>query len=130
VNIRPVADNVVVELLPAEQVTRDGIVIPDTARKPEISVIRARVVASGPGHYRSKSTGCGGRASVGQLVPNETKPGDLVIIDRMAGQNYDWDLSAPRRNGDVSWNDHSGEFRIVREEQIHAIIDGDVSAVS
>ncbi|MFN8714775.1 MAG: co-chaperone GroES [Bacteroidota bacterium] len=46
VNIKPLADRVVVEAAPAEEKTAGGIIIPDTAKeKPQ----RGKVVAAGPG---------------------------------------------------------------------------------
>lgn len=45
-NIQPLADRVIVEPAPAEQVTAGGIIIPDTAKeKPQ----RGTVVSVGPG---------------------------------------------------------------------------------
>ena len=46
VNIKPLADRVLVEAAPAEEKTASGIIIPDTAKeKPQ----KGKVVAVGPG---------------------------------------------------------------------------------
>lgn len=117
--IQPYADNVLIELEPLETKTASGIALVHT-RAPGAREHRfARVIASGPG-YRKKC--CGG------FVPNETRPGDRVIVDALAGDRMKWDfdVSAPRQNkqGDM---DHllgeRGAWRMVREEEILAIVE-------
>ena len=67
VNIRPLADRVLIEPAPAEETTASGIIIPDTAQeKPQ----RGVVVAVGPGK------------------PDETttvKVGDAVLYGKYSG---------------------------------------------
>ena len=117
--MRCYADNVLVQLEPLETVSSSGLALVHT-RAPGAREHRfARVIASGPGYHKKC---CGG------FVPNETKPGDRVIVDAMAGDKmkYDFDVSAPRQNtqGDM---DHllgeRGAWRIVREEEILAIVE-------
>lgn len=108
-------DNVIVRLLPRETKTPGGLFIPDTAKGPNAKqTVMAEVVASGPG-WRMRN----GR---GPLVPNETRPGDIVMIDALAGQDYKLDLNVPRQNKGADWADDAGEFRIVREDEIHGVV--------
>ncbi len=59
-NIKPLADRVLVEPAPAEDKTKSGIIIPDTAKeKPQ----RGKVVAVGPGKKDEPTT-----LSVGDTV--------------------------------------------------------------
>ena len=56
-DLKPLGDRIIVEMLEEEQTTVSGIVLPDTAQeKPQ----RAKVLAVGPGHYED-----------GTLVPLE-----------------------------------------------------------
>ncbi len=67
VNIKPLADRVVIEPSPAEEKTAGGIIIPDTAKeKPQ----RGTVVAIGPGKKDE---------------PLTVKEGDLVLYGKYAG---------------------------------------------
>jgi co-chaperonin GroES (HSP10) len=114
--IRAYMDNVIVRLLPRETMTPGGLHIPETTRGPNAKqTVRAEVIASGPG-WRMRN----GR---GPLVPNETKPGDVVLIDALAGQDYSMDLNVPRQNKASDWADERGQFRIVREDEIHGVVE-------
>lgn len=67
VNIKPLADRVVVEAAPAEEKTAGGIIIPDTAKeKPQ----RGKVVAVGAGKKDE---------------PVTVKVGDTVLYGKYAG---------------------------------------------
>ena len=73
VNLRPLADRVVVKPLEREEVTKSGIVLPDTAKeKPQEGVVEA----VGNGRYNEQS---------GQRVPLDVKVGDRVIYAKYAG---------------------------------------------
>ena len=66
-NIKPLADRVLVEPAPAEEKTASGIIIPDTAKeKPQ----RGTVVAVGPGKKDE---------------PTTVKAGDTVLYGKYAG---------------------------------------------
>ncbi|HPE34748.1 MAG TPA: co-chaperone GroES [Bacteroidales bacterium] len=66
-NIKPLADRVVIEPMPAEEKTAGGIIIPDTAKeKPQ----RGTVVAVGPGKKDD---------------PLTVKEGDIVLYGKYAG---------------------------------------------
>jgi chaperonin GroES len=69
---RPLHDRVVVKRLNAEEKSKGGIIIPDTAKeKPS----EGEVVAVGPG----------GRDEAGKLVPIEVKAGDRVLFGKWSG---------------------------------------------
>jgi chaperonin GroES len=67
VNIKPLADRVIIEPAQAEQKTAGGIIIPDTAKeKPQ----RGKVVSVGPGKKDE---------------PMTLKEGDVVLYGKYAG---------------------------------------------
>lgn len=112
--IRPTDDNVVVALEREKEETRNGVVLPlAVQRRTQVDVVRAVVVASGPG-YRLRN----GR---GPFVPNEVNPGDIVLVDRLAGQDYTLDQFKPRQNHGAEFDD----IRIVRHDEIHAVIESE-----
>jgi len=115
--IRAVKDNVVVRLLPPPAVTRGGIHIPQTAGRRKTGTREAEVLAVGPGHHRD--SGFGG------LVPTTVRVGEVVLVDELAGQDYSLDVYRPRQNKGAEL---SGEIRIVREDEIHAVIERDEAA--
>ena len=72
VQYTPLADRVIVEPQAAEQVTKSGILLPDTAQeKPQLG----KVVAVGPG----KTT------EAGQIVPMSVNLGDVVVYAKYGG---------------------------------------------
>src|SRR6266516_5173716 len=72
-NLQPLGDRLIVEVLEEEEQTLSGIVLPDTAReKPQ----RGRVLAVGPG-ARSEQTG--------ELIPMDVAEGDEVIFSKYGG---------------------------------------------
>ena len=69
---RPLHDRVVVKRIDAEEKTKGGIIIPDTAReKPS----QGEVIAVGPG----------GRDEAGKLVPIDINVGDKVLFGKWSG---------------------------------------------
>ena len=69
---RPLHDRVVVRRIDAEEKTKGGIIIPDTAKeKPQ----EGKVVAVGPG----------GRDDSGKLTPLDVKAGDRVLFGKWSG---------------------------------------------
>jgi chaperonin GroES len=69
---RPLHDRVVVQRVDAEEKTKGGIIIPDTAKeKPQ----EGKVIAVGPG----------GRDESGKLTPLDVKAGDLVLFGKWSG---------------------------------------------
>src|SRR2546430_1091042 len=92
VNLRPLDDRVVVEVLEAEEKTAGGIVLPDTAKqKPQ----RGKILAVGPG----KLLDSGSRAALA------VSKGDEVIFGRYTGN----DVTIERK-----------EYEIMRETDILA----------
>ena len=69
---RPLHDRVVVKRVEAEEKSKGGIIIPDTAKeKPQ----QGEVVAGGPG----------GRDENGKLIPIDLKAGDRVLFGKWSG---------------------------------------------
>ncbi len=69
---RPLHDRVVVRRIEAEEKTKGGINIPDTAKeKPQ----EGEIVAVGPG----------GRDEAGKLIPIDVKAGDRVLFGKWSG---------------------------------------------
>jgi chaperonin GroES len=69
---RPLHDRVVVRRIEADQKTKGGIIIPDTAKeKPS----EGEVIAVGPG----------GRDENGKLIPIDVKAGDRVLFGKWGG---------------------------------------------
>jgi chaperonin GroES len=69
---RPLHDRVLVRRLEAEEKTRGGIIIPDTAKE---KPIEGEVLAVGPG----------ARDDSGRIVPLDVKVGDRVLFGKWAG---------------------------------------------
>ncbi len=71
-NLKPLADRLVVEPLEQEEVTAGGIILPETAKeKPQ----QGKVVAAGPGRTDEK----------GERVAMEVKVGDTVLYAKYSG---------------------------------------------
>ena len=70
--LKPLGDRVLVKRLEQEEVTKGGIIIPDTAKeKPS----QGEVLAAGPG----------ARDEAGKLVPLDVKAGDRVLFGKWSG---------------------------------------------
>ncbi len=77
-NLKPLADRVVVKPLSKEEVTKSGIVIPDTAKeKPQ----EGEIIAVGPGKMGED----------GKRIETEVKKGDRVIYAKYAGIEYKYE---------------------------------------
>ena len=93
--IQPLGDRVVVKALEAEEKTKGGIVLPDTAKeKPQ----EGKVVAVGKGKVLEGGT----------IQPLEVKPGDKVLYGKYSGTEVN------TKEGE--------ELLIMREEDILAIV--------
>ena len=69
---RPLHDRVLVKRIEAEEKTKGGIIIPDTAKeKPQ----EGEVIAAGPG----------GRDESGKLIPIDLKVGDRILFGKWSG---------------------------------------------
>ncbi len=94
-NIKPLADRVVVKLVEAEEKTKAGIILTASAQeKPQV----AEVVAVGPGARNEK----------GELIPMEVSVGDKVITAKYTGTEVKVD---------------GVEYTIVKQGDILAIVD-------
>lgn len=94
-NIRPLADRVVLKRLEAEETTKSGIVLAGSAKeKPQ----EAEVVAVGPG----------GVSSDGKEIKMEVKVGDKVLISKYSGTEVKVD---------------NEEYIIVKQEDILAVVE-------
>jgi len=76
--IRPLNDRVLVKRLEEEEVTKGGIIIPDTAKE---KPAEGEVVAVGPGRLDDK----------GKRVPVELKKGDRVLFSKYGGTDVKLD---------------------------------------
>ena len=71
-DLQPLGDRLIVEVLEEEEITVSGIVLPDTAKeKPQ----RGRVLAVGPG----------GRNDKGELIPMDVGEGDEIVFSKYGG---------------------------------------------
>jgi chaperonin GroES len=95
VNLKPLFDNVVIEHVEQEEMTRGGVYLPDTAKeKPQEGVIRA----VGPGRITDK----------GSVVEMHVKAGDRVLYRKYSGSEVKIDGT---------------EYLIIPEKDILAIVD-------
>lgn len=93
-NIKPLADRVVIKMLEAEETTKGGIILASAAQeKPQV----AEIVAAGPGGVVD-----------GKEVKMEVKVGDKVLISKYSGTEVKLD---------------GQEYTIVRQSDILAIVD-------
>ena len=93
-NVKPLADRILVRRLEDTEVKRGGIIIPDTAKeKPQ----QAQVVAVGPGRLTDE----------GKRVALEVKKGDKILMGKYSGT-------------EVRINEN--EYLIMREEDVLAIV--------
>jgi chaperonin GroES len=76
--IEPLGDRVVIKPIPKEEVSKGGIVLPDTAKeKPQ----EGEIIAVGPGRLSEK----------GERIAMEVKKGDRVIYSKYAGTEFKLD---------------------------------------
>ncbi|HOJ39421.1 MAG TPA: co-chaperone GroES [bacterium] len=93
--IRPLGDRVVVEPLEAEEKSKGGIILPDTAKeKPQ----EGKIVAVGKGKVDDE----------GKTVPMEVKVGDKVLYGKYAGTEITVE---------------GKEYMILKEEDILAVVE-------
>lgn len=92
--IKPLGERVLVELVKEEEVSKGGIIIPDSAKeKPQ----EGKVIAVGTGKLDEN----------GKVVPFNVKKGDLVLMPKYGGTEVKVD---------------GNEYQIVREDDILAVI--------
>lgn len=94
-NVKPLADRLLVRRLEEEEVIKGGIIIPDTAReKPQ----QAEVIAVGPGRRTDK----------GDLIQPDVHPGQKVLLGKYAGTEVEID---------------GEEYLILREDDVLGILE-------
>ncbi|MAV82706.1 MAG: co-chaperone GroES [Pelagibacteraceae bacterium] len=77
-NLKPLHDRVLVERVSAEDRTKGGIIIPDTAQE---KPMEGRVVAAGSG----------ARNENGQIVKLDVKKGDRILFGKWSGTEVKMD---------------------------------------
>lgn len=93
-NIKPLADRVVIKMVETEETTKSGIILTGSAKeKPQV----AEVVAVGPGKVKD-----------GTLAKPEVKVGDKVLTNKYAGTEVKMD---------------GVEYTILGEDDILAIVE-------
>ena len=76
--IKPLGERVVIKPLPREEISKGGIVIPDTAKeKPQ----EGEIIAVGPGKLSDD----------GKRIAMEVKVGDKVVYSKYAGTEFKLD---------------------------------------
>jgi len=94
INLKPLADRVIVKPSEAEEKTKGGIILPDTAKE---KPIEGTVVSVGPGKVSDD----------GKTVKPEVKVGDKVLYGKYSGTEVTVE---------------GEEYLIMRESDIFAII--------
>ena len=93
--LKPLGDRIIAKATSAEEVTKGGIVLPDTAQeKPQ----EGEVIAVGPGKLLDS----------GKLMPMDVKVGDKIIYAKYGGTEIKIDAE---------------EYIILRQDDVLAILD-------
>ena len=93
-NLKPIGDKVIIEVLEAQEKTTGGIVLPDVAKeKPQ----EGKVIAVGDGKILPS----------GKTVPLTVKPGDRILFGKYTGSEIKVE---------------ENEYLIVNEDDILAIL--------
>lgn len=91
----PLHDRIIVQPAPAEEVTKGGIIIPDTAKE---KPLQGKITAVGKGKTDDS----------GKLIPMQLKVGDNVLYGKYAGTEVTID---------------GEEYLMMRESDIFAIVE-------
>ena len=93
--LKPLGDRIIAKATSAEEITKGGIVLPDTAQeKPQ----EGEVIAVGPGKLLDS----------GKLMPMDVKVGDKIIYAKYGGTEIKIDAE---------------EYIILRQDDVLAILD-------
>jgi chaperonin GroES len=96
-NVRPLADRILIRRIEEQETVRGGIIIPDTAKeKPQ----EGEVVAVGPGRLTEE----------GKRIAMEVKKGDRVLIGKYSGTDVKIDGT---------------EYVILREDDVLGVLAAD-----
>ena len=93
-NLKPLGDRVIVKVAEAEEVTKSGLILADSAKE---KPARGTVLAVGEGKLND----------AGERVPVDVKAGDVVVYGKYSGQDVKID---------------GEEYKILRADEIYAII--------
>jgi len=93
--IRPLYDRILIKRLDAEERTKGGIIIPETAKE---KPVQAKVVAVGPGRRNEK----------GKVIEPQVKKGDTILFAKYSGNEVK-----------IDGEDHL----ILREDEILAVLE-------
>lgn len=130
--IRPTSDNVLIVLEPLPTESAGGLTLVNLKdpRAHARASRTARVIAVGPGYWKTTRRLLGNRTYTEPtevFVPTEVVAGDRVIVDANPGQDYRLDINIPRQNINAEFVELLGakaEFRMVRESgEIYAVLD-------
>jgi len=92
--LKPLADRIVVQAMEAEDVTKGGIILPDTAKE---KPVEGTIVATGPGKISED----------GKKIELEVKVGDKVLYGKYSGTEITVE---------------GEEYLIMRESDVFAIV--------
>ena len=92
--IKPLADRIVIQAMEAEETTKGGIILPDTAKE---KPVEGTIVAAGPGKVTDD----------GKKIELEVKVGDKVLYGKYSGTEITVD---------------GEEYLIMRESDVFAIV--------
>lgn len=109
-SIRAHQDNVILRMAPAPMLS-EVIVLQDRKAKHR----KAKVLVSGAGYVTRN----------GVLIENEVKQGDEVLVDALAGQNYELDLTVSRQNKGQEFDSifgQEGDYRVVRQDEVLMVL--------
>jgi chaperonin GroES len=95
-NIKPLSDHILIEVIKEEEKTRGGIFLPETAEKERSE--QGKVIATGPGK----------KTNDGKIIPMSVKEGDRVLFTKYGPNEIKVD---------------NKEYLIAKEEDILAIIE-------
>jgi chaperonin GroES len=95
VNLKPLGDKVIVEVIDEPQTTAGGIVLPDSAKEKSQ---RGKVLAVGSGKLLDN----------GERVPLEVKEGDTIVFAKYGGTEI---------------NLEGKELMILSERDVHAVVE-------
>jgi chaperonin GroES len=93
-NLKPLHDRIIVKPSQPEEITRGGIIIPDTAKE---KPMQGEIIAAGNGKITED----------GKVLPLQVKPGEKVLYGKYSGTEVTID---------------GEDFLIMRESDVFAII--------
>jgi len=93
-NLKPLHDRIIIKASKPEEVTKGGIIIPETAKE---KPMQGEVIAIGGGKITEE----------GKVLPLNVKVGDQVLYGKYAGTEVNFE---------------GGEYLIMRESDIFAIL--------